>query len=269
VIRLASAAVLIAVVLTSIWVLPPWTTAMLAAVVAAMAGGEVARLARHIGGNVPVLFVSIAAGIITLSFVIPWTDADPSGAGSLTAVLLALPVASGVLTLVSGPPDAHAFLRAAVMTMAPLYVGLPLGALTWIHWTNGPAVTTWLLATVVISDSAQYYSGRAFGRHRLSPIVSPGKTVEGAVGGLVAAAIAGFALGPRALPGLAPAVGSAVGLGIAAVGLIGDLFESALKRAAGVKDSSTILPGHGGVLDRIDAYLFAAPVFYLALRYVV
>jgi phosphatidate cytidylyltransferase len=267
VIRLASAAVLIAVVLTSIWVLPPWTTTALAAVVAAVAGGEVARLAGRIGAAVPAGFVGLAAGTVVVSFVMPWPAATVSNGGSLTAVLLALPIAAGVLTMALGPPDIHAFLRAAVMCMAPLYVGLPLGALTWIHWVAGPAVTTWLLATVVVSDSAQFYTGRAFGRHKLAPAISPGKTVEGAVGGLLAATVVGFVIGPRALPGLAPAVGSLVAAGLAAFGLAGDLFESALKRSAGVKDSSDIIPGHGGVLDRIDAYLFAAPMFYLALRY--
>jgi len=268
VIRLASAAVLIAVVLTSIWVLPPWTTTVLAAVVAVAAGGEVARLAGRIGAEVPAAFVGLAAGTVAVSFVIPWPATTLSDTGSLTAVLLVIPIASGVLTLALGPPDAHAFTRAAVMSMAPLYVGLPLGALAWIHWTFGPGATTWLLATVVVSDSAQYYTGRAFGRRKLAPAISPGKTVEGAVGGLVAVMVAGFVIGPRALPGLTPVVGVLVAVGLAAFGLAGDLFESALKRSAGVKDSSGIIPGHGGVLDRIDAYLFAAPMFYLALRYV-
>jgi phosphatidate cytidylyltransferase len=251
VIRLASAAVLIAVVMTSIWVLPPWTTTALAAVAAAVAGGEVARLAGRIGAAVPAGFVGLAAGTVVVSFVMPWPAATVSNGGSLTAVLLALPIAAGVLTMALGPPDIHAFLRAAVMCMA----------------VAGPAVTTWLLATVVVSDSAQFYTGRAFGRHKLAPAISPGKTVEGAVGGLLAATVVGFVIGPRALPGLAPAVGSLVAAGLAAFGLAGDLFESALKRSAGVKDSSDIIPGHGGVLDRIDAYLFAAPMFYLALRY--
>jgi len=99
--------------------------------------------------------------------------------------------------------------------------------------------------------------------------VSPAKTIEGAIGGLVAAAIAGFLIGPRVLPEVSPAVAALVGVALAVAGIAGDLFESLLKRGVGVKDSSALIPGHGGVLDRIDAQLFAAPVFYLLLRYLV
>jgi phosphatidate cytidylyltransferase len=267
--RLASAAVLIVVLLTTIWLLPPWVTAVLAAGVAAAASGEFARLAGRLGGEAPTGFVSLAAATIVISSVIPWPAMVGVQAGSLTSVLLAVPVAAGLLTLALGPPEPATFLRASVMTMAPIYVGLPLGALTWIHWTWGPAATTWLLATIVISDSAQYYTGRAFGRRKLAPVVSPGKTVEGAVGGLVAVAISGMILAPLCLPGVGVLAGGLLAAGIAAFGLAGDLFESALKRSVGVKDSSDLIPGHGGVLDRIDAYLFAAPVFYLVVRHLV
>ncbi len=262
-IRLVSAAVLIAVVLTYVWLLPPWTTMVLAAGVAAAASGEVSKLAGRQGGEAPTWVVSLAAAMVVVSFVIPWST------GSLTTVLLVLPIAAGLVTLALGPPDAGAMLRAAVMSMAPLYIGLPLGALTWVHWGWGPAATSWLLATMIISDSAQYYVGRNFGRRKLAPAISPGKTVEGAVGGLGAAAVAGWFLGPLCLAGLGGLAGALVGFSLSAFGLAGDLFESALKRSAGVKDSSGIIPGHGGVLDRIDAYLFASPVFYLFLRHFV
>ena len=268
-IRLASAAVLIAVVLLTIWVLPPWTTAVLAAGVAAAASGELTRLAGRLGREAPAGFVSLAAAIVVVSFVIPWPVVAGVQAGSLTSVLLALPLAAGLLVLALGPPDSSVVLRAAVMTMAPVYVGMPLGALTWIHWAWGPAVTTWLLATIVISDSAQYYSGRRFGRRKLAPAVSPGKTVEGLVGGLLAVAVSGAILGPLCLPGLGVFAGGLLAVGVALFGLAGDLFESAIKRSVGVKDSSDLIPGHGGVLDRIDAYLFAAPMFYLVVRHLV
>src|SRR4030095_1881521 len=119
---------------------------------------------------------------------------------------------------------------------------------------------------IALSDSAQYYTGRAFGRRKLSPLISPAKTIEGALGGLLVAAHAGALLGPSLLPvplSLAAAAGCA--LLLAGFGIAGDLFESLLKRSAGVKDSSNLIPGHGGILDRIDAYLFAAPVFYFWL----
>ncbi len=269
-IRLVSAAVLIAVVLSSVWLLPPWTTLVLAAGVAAAASGEVARLAGRRGAETHTWFVSLAAALVVVSFVIPWTSTSGSVPGlSLTSVLVVLPIAAGLLTLSRGRSEDGAIFRAGVLNMAPLYVGLPLGALTWVQWVWGPAATSWLLATIVISDSAQFYVGRNFGRRKLAPAISPGKTVEGAVGGLVAAAAAGAWLGPLALAGMGGLAGALIGLGLAAFGLAGDLFESALKRSAGVKDSSGIIPGHGGVLDRIDAYLFASPVFYLLLRHVV
>jgi len=120
---------------------------------------------------------------------------------------------------------------------------------------------------MAVSDSAQFYAGRLFGRRKLAPAISPAKTIEGAVGGLVAAAIGGFVVGPWCLPGLSAVGGLTAGVVLAVFGMAGDLFESLLKRSAGVKDSSNLIPGHGGVLDRIDSYLFAAPVFYLFLRY--
>ena len=99
--------------------------------------------------------------------------------------------------------------------------------------------------------------------------MSPAKTVEGAIGGLLAATVAGAASGTSALH-LAPfnaLTGAVVGLLVALFGILGDLFESLLKRSVGVKDSSALIPGHGGVLDRIDSYLFAAPCYYVVLRW--
>ena len=130
---------------------------------------------------------------------------------------------------------------------------------------HGKAVLL-LIATVAVSDTAQFYTGRTLGRTPLAPLRSPKKTREGALGGFVDRAAL-----PRASPGrtgcrCSRGVGTpALGLGIVVAGIIGDLFESMLKRAADMKDSGTLIPGHGGVLDRIDALLFAAPVFYFFL----
>jgi phosphatidate cytidylyltransferase len=122
--------------------------------------------------------------------------------------------------------------------------------------------------TVMVSDTAQYYSGRLFGRRPLAAAISPRKTIEGAVGGFVFGAIILTVAGAWWLPGIPPAFRALLGVAIVALGIAGDLFESMLKRSAGVKDSSALIPGHGGVLDRIDALLFAAPIYYVVLKYV-
>lgn len=151
---------------------------------------------------------------------------------------------------------------AAAAALATLYIGVPLGMLAAVQRVHGPTLTLLTIGTVVVSDTAQYYTGRALGRHALAPTISPKKTVEGAIGGVVvgtafiAIAVSHF----YNLP-----VRTAIPFGIVAVvlGILGDLFESRLKRQAGLKDSSSLIPGHGGVLDRIDALLFATPAFYL------
>ncbi|WP_294946605.1 phosphatidate cytidylyltransferase [Sulfurivirga sp.] len=133
----------------------------------------------------------------------------------------------------------------------------------------GPGVTLWLMALVWLADSGAYFSGRAFGRHKLAPRISPGKTWEGVAGGALLA-LAGAYGGVLLLEqhGVEAALPVALWLGmVAAFSVVGDLFESALKRWRGVKDSSQLLPGHGGVLDRIDSLLFALPLMWLALTW--
>ena len=123
----------------------------------------------------------------------------------------------------------------------------------------------WLLVVMLIvmtNDSAAYYTGSAFGKHRLYPLVSPKKSIEGAVGGLIGSLVGTLAAKFTFFPQLtfSDAVVTAIVVGM--FGQAGDLFESLLKRSFGVKDSGTIIPGHGGVLDRLDSILFAAPITY-------
>lgn len=153
-------------------------------------------------------------------------------------------------------------LRAPGMVLSVLYPGLGLGHLVLLR--REPQGLNWslfLLAAVWAADIAAYFVGMARGRHRLVPRLSPGKSREGAVAGLLAAAAAG-AVGARALLRLPVAAGAALAVGAAVAGMAGDLAESALKRAAGRKDSGHLVPGHGGVLDRFDSLAFAAPVLY-------
>jgi phosphatidate cytidylyltransferase len=123
--------------------------------------------------------------------------------------------------------------EAGTRFFAPWYIGMPLGLLTAVQAQHGAYVTLLLIATVVVSDSAQYYSGRTFGRRPLAPTISPKKTIEGAVGGLVLAPLALVAMAYWWLPRLPPLAVWLAGLGIVVAGIAGDLFESALKRAAG------------------------------------
>lgn len=150
--------------------------------------------------------------------------------------------------------------------LGPVYVCLPLCLLVIIdRFPHGNLWIFFLLAVIFSSDTGAFYFGRAFGRHKLHASVSPGKTWEGAVGGTLCSVAAAFLF-----PLLVPLYDSSAGILVLAVllsvfGQIGDLAESMLKRQYGVKDSGAILPGHGGLLDRIDGLLFAIPVLYVYL----
>ena len=118
------------------------------------------------------------------------------------------------------------------------------------------------MATVWIADIAAYFFGRTFGRHKLAPTISPGKSLEGAFGGILAVVVYGYALSPWLPPALSGNLSllAVFLIALTAVSIVGDLFESLLKRQAGLKDSSQILPGHGGVLDRIDSLTSTLPI---------
>jgi phosphatidate cytidylyltransferase len=276
--RVLSALVLLPVVIGTIWFLPPEGTLILAALAGVLACVEYRDIARALHITVP---IGISATAVVLVCCAMWISGDPgdmfttingevrgqTSPNSVALILLAALVVTGAVSVAAGRPYPGALADAAATTFAPLYLGLPLGALAAIRaeWSGGgPMQLLLLLGVIVVSDSAQYYTGRAFGRRPLSPTISPKKTVEGAVGGLVFGTAA-FAAGGSYLF-IAPfwlllLLGAAISL----LGIIGDLFESLLKRSAGIKDSSRLIPGHGGVLDRIDSWLFAAPVYYMFL----
>lgn len=137
----------------------------------------------------------------------------------------------------------------------------------------GPALLTFPLVLTWLSDTGAYFGGRRFGRRKLIPTVSPGKTVEGAIAGIIATVITGalyahFVLGGALELPIGAVAGALIGLVVSPVAQLGDLAESLLKREAGVKDSGTLLPGHGGVLDRFDSLFFSIPVTYWLLAWV-
>lgn len=252
--RLLSGAALAAVAVAAIFLLPLIGLRVLASLVAVLAAREYLGIA-HAGPRAPI------TPILLLVTAACWWLSDPDRTFALPLLLAGLAwLASEVLF------QGLAVEHAAARFLAPWYVGMPLGMLAAVQALGGPRATLFLLATIVVSDSGQYYTGRAFGRRALAPAISPKKTVEGAVGGLVLAT--GFVVlaGPWVFPTASLSSLALLGLTIVLLGICGDLFESRLKRAAGVKDSSSLIPGHGGVLDRIDALLFAAPAYYLYLR---
>lgn len=257
--RVLSALVLLPIVIGTVWLLPPTATLVLALVAAALAFLEYAALASSLGINVPraIPGAAVLGTCAALGSASPIVDVV-----LMTALIAIASVSVGISKL--GPE----VLRDAAASIFPtVYIGLPLGALAAVRASAGREAVLLIMAVIVISDSAQYYTGRAFGKRPLAPIISPKKTLEGAIGGIVFGTAA-FAIGARLLFSSAPILLVIVaGASIAALGIVGDLFESMLKRSAGVKDSGAIIPGHGGVLDRIDSWLFAAPVYYIFVRY--
>jgi phosphatidate cytidylyltransferase len=158
----------------------------------------------------------------------------------------------------------------ALVCFGFLYVPLLLSHLLLLRLA--PDGINWiflLLVIVMTGDSAAYYTGSTIGRRKLYPAVSPNKSIEGAMGGLAGSLVGALVFRQFAFPELSVVHCVLVALPAAAMGQLGDLFESLLKRSCGVKDSGTIVPGHGGILDRLDSILFAVPVLYYYLRFVI
>ena len=178
--------------------------------------------------------------------------------------LLAVGALAAFHALPGGGSPAEKVRSAGLFLIGTLYIGGSLAA--WVRTRGLPGGEHWVLAglvAVAAGDTAAYFVGRAAGRRPLAPLLSPNKTVEGAAGGLAASALLGGLYAGRFLPGVAPWFAWGTCAAVGAVGQAGDLFESLLKRAAGVKDSGAILPGHGGMLDRADAVIAAGPLLYL------
>ena len=155
---------------------------------------------------------------------------------------------------------------AALTLLGAAYLGSLGGAVAALRLLHPDEDGAWrlvlLLAIVMVADTAAFFVGNAAGRHKLAPAISPGKTIEGAVGGLAGGVAAAAAVRALGLPHVPLGHALLLGLAVAALGIAGDLVESLLKRWAGVKDSGTLFPGHGGMLDRLDSVLFGAPVLY-------
>jgi phosphatidate cytidylyltransferase len=254
--RILSGLTLIVVVLVVLLALPTEATFVLAAAVVALAAHEYVRLATPDAGAIG--FAAVLASVATalcLAYDAP-----------VQAVLLAGLIVTGSHAIGRGRTGEEVVKLVGVALSAPLYVGVPVGMMLAFRVEFGPLALLAGLLTVMASDVAQLFGGRAFGRHPLAPVVSPKKTIEGAVAGVAAAAVVLPVLAHWWLPALDAWRWAAIGGVVGLLGIAGDLFESLIKRSAGVKDSSALIPGHGGMLDRIDALLFAVPLLYVAVR---
>jgi phosphatidate cytidylyltransferase len=284
--RVLTAVVLVPAVLAAVFLAPDWLFLLLLWLIALGAAHEYLALVRTL--NVPIsrLFTYLA---VTAVFVGLWLVTRAYGGideayplalvagGTLFAGLFpmfALPIAMRVPELSSGPG------AAALGVLAPLYVGLPLAAIGGLRFAPyGRFWVIYLLLVVWAGDIAAYYVGSSIGKHKLAPRISPGKSWEGTYASIAGSVFVAWLLARFLLPQMGawaapmvpyaqpmPSLGvlfptlAAIAVNVAAQ--FGDLSESLLKRAAGVKDSGALLPGHGGVLDRIDALLFAAPLLW-------
>ncbi len=256
VLRIVSAAVLIPLLIGLI-ALGGRAFDVLVAVVAALSVFEVCAMAMRPLPPVAMLAV-VSAALLPLC--------APFGLHLFTAlaVLLLICVFGGLQAGLWGKGDlAAGVARVPWLVFSLAYAALPLALVAQLRgFSGGDWWVVLLLSITWMNDTGAYFAGRAFGRHRLMPRVSPSKTWEGFAGGLLFSLGAAFAVRAIGFPGLT--VPDCLFLGVAAgiVGPSGDLAESSLKRSFGVKDSGKVLPGHGGILDRIDALLFTAPLVY-------
>lgn len=281
--RLVSGVLLAAGFFVLVWFSNAVVLLFVACVVGLLALHEYAELMRQVSVPIPRI-PSVVATLATIA-VIPFPYVAGEAVIGVGVVLIAIgamihmarlkPDSAGADPMGSGarnaPGDAGGFTPGVLGAMAGgfalIYIGLPLGALVGVHIFGGRGAVLLLVFTIVVSDSAQYYAGRLLGRRKLAPRLSPKKTIEGAIGGFVAAPLFLYFAGPYFVPVVTPLMIAPLGVALVACGIAGDLFESMIKRAAQMKDSSALIPGHGGVLDRIDALLFATPPFYLFLRW--
>lgn len=266
--RILTALVLIPLVLAVVFLGPQWLVTLVTALLSALAAWEYLEMTKRSGSNPPRIAVIVAIEALFAGN-LSYPDLTAAIFGILSLGLLVYCIFSSDVQLVMGD--------AAVSVFCFFYVGLTLLALPALReQANGPSLVTFLLCVVWAGDIAAFYVGRGLGRHKLAPRLSPNKTWEGALGSVAGSLLAaGGLLGLEHL--LTARFDSAklsypeevwywlvVAMAVNVAAQVGDLAESALKRSVGMKDSGALVPGHGGVLDRIDALLLAAPVLWYA-----
>jgi phosphatidate cytidylyltransferase len=262
--RLLTAAVGVPVALAAIFKLPDGAFFLVTLLVLEAAAFELVqilrpRLPRSPLWLLPLLLPAVAAALTW--GLAPGTHFDGFWALGLAA---AVSLGVGTVVLLAGTPIDEAPLAWGNIAFALLYFAVPTAAISRLHHDD-PWLLFLLLAIVWLGDTAAYYVGTRFGRHRLAPVVSPKKSWEGAIAGLATSILSTAVWSLWRLDRLDLAL-VAIGGATAISGQLGDLVESIWKRGAGVKDSGGLLPGHGGLLDRMDAMIFAAPTLLLLLH---
>jgi phosphatidate cytidylyltransferase len=259
--RVISGLVLVAVLAAALWIGTP-AVAVFVAVGAVIGAWELRNLLGHIGTSPPVWLILPLTLWLAIRFVLPAPDMATDWAFA----------AASVVGLLAGLGIGQSFAAWAVAVGGATYLGLCLGFWIAIYRWHAPDPTHLgfrlvglAVAGAIGGDTIAYFVGGAIGRHRFFPTISPSKSLDGAVGGALASVLIGAIAGPW-LIGISAPLGAVLGglMAIAAQG--GDLVESAIKRQAGVKDSGTLIPGHGGLLDRADSLVLIAPVVYCFLK---
>jgi phosphatidate cytidylyltransferase len=227
---------------------PHWLFALIVALAAGLCFSELMTFGASRMGSRPGAWTAVAAAAVTASFV--------GDAVWVMTILSASFVFCIAVMMFEGSLDSM-LPNASLVAIGMVYCCVLPGFIIWL-----PRHTVLVLMGVIwAGDAAAYYAGRALGRHKLAPTISPNKTIEGSIAGLAGSILTGIVLGSWLLQRQIAFLAFA-SLAAAIAGQLGDLAESTLKRSSGVKDSSSLLPGHGGMLDRLDSLIFAAPVFY-------
>lgn len=265
--RILTAVVVLPVVVLAITLFPqrgPW---LLAAILCVLGVSEAHTLLGR--ASLHASHISFLPGIAVFFEMAGAPDA--SRAFPLSGLPIVAAVAAALVAVLRADRFGVAVLAAeSAGALAGLLIGLGAGsfaALARLSPTeDGTARLVLLLSVVVASDVFAYFVGQAVGRRKLAPQVSPGKTVEGAIGGLLGAALSSAVVASQLFRTQPLGLIVTIGVLVAVAGMVGDLLESLFKRYVGVKDSGSLFPGHGGVLDRIDAFILAAPLLYAFFR---
>jgi phosphatidate cytidylyltransferase len=250
-------------VLAVLTVGPYWSWFLLVALLAAAGLWEYQRMVFQEG-----LPVKWQAFYITAGLLLP-LGASVAGSDGLHAALFFVFFAAFFTALAVSPEDANGLSRLARISMGWLYIPYLLSYVLLIgRASTGNRWVFFALLVTVANDAGAYYCGRHLGRHKLYERVSPKKTLEGSAGGLAAGMLVGSLFGLLFLETVSAGCLILLSFVLALVGQIGDLIESLIKRMNGVKDSSNILPGHGGILDRLDSLLFVFPVLWFFVNWI-